>query len=143
MNPVGGSKFQAELPGLQPNDEVDYYIFAKDQSGRRECHPYVGAADPHHFSVDPVGINPTGIDDYHNNNVLVYPNPCTVQCFLRNDQADIVDIQVFDVCGKLILSESCHNNMVRLNTSSWIPGLYNVVVRDADGYLYHEKIVKR
>jgi len=34
-----------------PEGSVEYYIFAADQSGRRECHPYIGAPDPHKFTL--------------------------------------------------------------------------------------------
>ena len=34
-----------------PNGWVEYYIFAADQSGRRECHPYIGKYDPHKFKL--------------------------------------------------------------------------------------------
>ena len=40
----------ANVTGL-PSGEVKYYIFAKDVSGRRECHPYIGGADPHKFTL--------------------------------------------------------------------------------------------
>jgi agmatine/peptidylarginine deiminase len=32
-----------------PNELIEYYLFAKDESGRKECHPYIGAPDPHKF----------------------------------------------------------------------------------------------
>ena len=32
-----------------PNGVVEYYMVAKDESERRECHPYIGAPDPHKF----------------------------------------------------------------------------------------------
>ena len=34
-----------------PEGSVEYYIFAADESGRRECHPYIGAPDPHKFNL--------------------------------------------------------------------------------------------
>ncbi|MDL2243098.1 agmatine deiminase family protein, partial [Bacteroidales bacterium OttesenSCG-928-K03] len=30
---------------------IEYYVFAADESGRRECHPYIGAPDPHKFTL--------------------------------------------------------------------------------------------
>jgi len=33
------------------NGLIEYYIFAADESGRRECHPYIGASDPHKFTL--------------------------------------------------------------------------------------------
>ena len=34
-----------------PNGFIEYYVFAADESGRRECHPYIGAPDPHKFTL--------------------------------------------------------------------------------------------
>lgn len=137
MNAVNGSQYQVAIPGLQPNDEVDYYIFAKDQSGRRECHPYIGSADPHHFSINPVGI------DAYEPVVSLYPNPCADFCILRSEKADVSSVQVFDVCGKQIYSETVNNDVVRLNTSSWVRGIYNVIIRDKKGQNHYKKLVKR
>ena len=51
-NMVAGNNntWTATVAGL-PNGEVKYYIFAKDESGRRECHPYIGKHDPHKFTL--------------------------------------------------------------------------------------------
>jgi len=46
----GNNTWTANVSGL-PSGEINYYIFAKDESGRRECHPYIGAPDPHKFTL--------------------------------------------------------------------------------------------
>lgn len=43
--------FSAEIPQQSYGAEISYYIFAADESGRREHHPYIGPYDPHTFSV--------------------------------------------------------------------------------------------
>jgi len=40
--------WEAQIDGL-PGGLIEYYVFAADESGRRECHPYIGAPDPHKF----------------------------------------------------------------------------------------------
>ncbi|MCK7525238.1 MAG: hypothetical protein MZV64_50350 [Ignavibacteriales bacterium] len=39
------------LPFAEPGSEVSYYLHAVDISGRRKNHPYIGAPDPHVFTV--------------------------------------------------------------------------------------------
>ena len=34
-----------------PGSEISYYLSAADLSGRRKNHPYIGAPDPHVFTV--------------------------------------------------------------------------------------------
>jgi len=46
-----GSFFNAQLVGLPVDSKISYYIFAKDESQRREKHPYIGAFDPHIFYI--------------------------------------------------------------------------------------------
>ena len=48
MQNVSDNTWEVNVTGL-PNGEIKYYIFAADESGRRECHPYIGAPDPHTF----------------------------------------------------------------------------------------------
>ena len=46
-----------EIPGkgilltLAAGDEVDYYLYAADASGRQANNPYIGLPDPHEFTV--------------------------------------------------------------------------------------------
>jgi agmatine/peptidylarginine deiminase len=42
------NKWNVNISGL-PSGLIEYYVFAADESGRRECHPYIGAPDPHKF----------------------------------------------------------------------------------------------
>jgi hypothetical protein len=44
----GDNSWEVTVAGL-PSGLIEYYVFAADDSGRRECHPYIGAPDPHKF----------------------------------------------------------------------------------------------
>ncbi|MBM3307761.1 MAG: agmatine deiminase family protein [Candidatus Eisenbacteria bacterium] len=48
---AGTDSFYADIPAQNVGTDVFYYVSAADNSGRRERHPYMGAADPHDFSV--------------------------------------------------------------------------------------------
>lgn len=43
--------WSGSITDAQAGDQVDYYLFAADQAGKRANHPFIGEADPHEFSV--------------------------------------------------------------------------------------------
>jgi len=51
QNP-GGYEYRATLPFIPPESVVSYYLHAADGSGRKKNHPYIGAPDPHVFTVE-------------------------------------------------------------------------------------------
>jgi hypothetical protein len=51
MQWTGGNQYQADLPLIAAMDEVSYFLYAVDSSGRTKNHPYIGAPDPHKFTV--------------------------------------------------------------------------------------------
>ncbi len=51
MTQVSGSLYRATLPKIDPLSEVSYYIKGADWSGHRKSHPFIGAPDPHKFTV--------------------------------------------------------------------------------------------
>ncbi len=53
MTNVFGYQYKANIPAQEMGAEVSYYIFAADESGRREKHPFIGSADPHVFTIGP------------------------------------------------------------------------------------------
>lgn len=140
LQPTGGANYQAQLSGFTAGNEVDYYIFAKDQSGRRECHPYIGAADPHHFSINSVGITDHVMAE---DVTTLYPNPCEHVCFVQNTQNNIVNINVYDICGKLVFSENTNSDKISFNVSNWNSGIYTVTITDSEGNTTHKKFIKR
>jgi agmatine/peptidylarginine deiminase len=50
MEYTGDNIWEVTITDL-PSGFIEYYVFAADASGRRECHPYMGAPDPHHFTL--------------------------------------------------------------------------------------------
>lgn len=47
-----GQGYHATIPFVEPGSQVSYYLQARDYSGRKKYHPYIGAPDPHTFTVD-------------------------------------------------------------------------------------------
>ena len=135
---VSGGGFEASLSGLQAGDEVDYYLFAQDQSGRRECHPYIGAADPHHFKVLTVGVE----DVATSNAIAVYPNPCS-RYFVVNCPKTAQSVEGFDITGSLVYSTRDCEDRVVVGISEWKSGIYLVKIVDKSGNVHNRKVVKR
>ncbi len=55
MTQVFGYRYEATIPSKPIGSEISYYIFAADESGRSETHPFIGKADPHVFTItDPL-----------------------------------------------------------------------------------------
>ncbi|HDO27301.1 MAG TPA: T9SS type A sorting domain-containing protein [Bacteroidetes bacterium] len=51
MSLENGNTWTGYITGLNPGDDVDYYLYAADKSGRHATHPYIGEPDPHEFTV--------------------------------------------------------------------------------------------
>lgn len=66
MSNSGGNDYSASIPVSPTTTEVDYYIYAVDNSGRREKHPFIGAPDPHTFTITPPSTVPNFTVDNSN-----------------------------------------------------------------------------
>jgi PKD repeat protein/agmatine/peptidylarginine deiminase len=51
MSHTSGDTYTGGIPGQSPGSEIAYYLHAADTSGRTSEHPFIGAPDPHVFTV--------------------------------------------------------------------------------------------
>jgi agmatine/peptidylarginine deiminase len=51
MNRTLGNSWSASIDSPEYGSTLQYYLFAADSSGRREYHPFIGAADAHEFYI--------------------------------------------------------------------------------------------
>jgi len=51
LHNMNGYQYKATIPFANPGSQVSYYLHAADFSGRKKNHPYIGAVDPHVFTV--------------------------------------------------------------------------------------------
>lgn len=63
MSHVENDNWTGTISGIVPGDEIEYYLYAADMSGRQNHHPYIGEPDPHEFtpfggSVNQLEMNP-------------------------------------------------------------------------------------
>ncbi len=70
----------------------------------------------------------TGVDEVSNTNFTVYPNPTTDFLNLKGD--NIESVKVFDMSGKLVLSDTYNTSNVKLDVTSLVNGYYTVLVND-------------
>jgi hypothetical protein len=83
-----------------------------------------------------------------NSSIGVYPNPASDYAVvgIKLNNASSVDISITDVTGKLVYSNNGTKvnegtNEIRINTSEFASGTYNVVVNTADGVLKEKLVV--
>lgn len=81
-------EFVAYIKGYEVGDTVDYYVFAKDETGRRLTQPYTGAFDPHRFVVEEQQITELTIKP----DTLIYINEIEEILTLKNETASPVTI---------------------------------------------------
>lgn len=82
LEQINGYHYEATLPLVEPGSQVSYYLRAVDLSGRRKNHPYIGAPDPHVFTVGYSALT------------VVYPDS---MIYTSGDQ--MVTGQTFNVCN--------------------------------------------
>ena len=51
MTNTSGNTYSGNIPGQSYGSQVEYYLYAADQSGRNETHPLIGQPDPHLFTA--------------------------------------------------------------------------------------------
>ena len=139
LNQVSGDEYTFSFTSVNPvfeiGDSIQYYIYAKDASGRCEKHPYIGAADPHVFVIDGVGVN-----DYEPLNVRIYPNPATDFVLIQGE--NLADVTVYDMTGRQIDQVTLSGeNIEKISCHNWNNGVYFLHVRDNENRVNVQKVI--
>jgi len=58
---LGDHQYLTHIPAQPVGTEIQYYLQARDASGRDETHPYIGQAQAHTFAVTRLGANVSAI----------------------------------------------------------------------------------
>ncbi len=88
-----------------------------------------------------VGLN-TAVQQKNKDEILVYPNPFENNMLIQSNSTQEVDIIVYDITGKEILSEPIKtNDNIRFDTTTWPSGLYFVTWK-SNGSVNHVKVCK-
>lgn len=66
--------------------------------------------------------------------IQIYPLPCKEECFIEmntpQNQCCKIELSIFDVCGKIILSQFTQLPKVKINTSKFPKGIYYCRITD-------------
>ncbi len=124
--------YYADIPGQSVGSEIAYYLYAVDNSGRREAHPYVAPGDVHTFEIvvdtEPPVITHTPLSDM----TVGYWPPTAV--------ADVTDNTVVD---RVVLVSSINGapqpdvTMTRVGSSGTFEGVFpgTAIAGDAVTYM--------
>ncbi|MDA3944088.1 MAG: agmatine deiminase family protein [Bacteroidetes bacterium] len=92
-------EFVAYISGYEGGDTINYYVFAKDETGRRLKQPAMGAYDPHTFIVEQQQITELTIMP----DTLVYINEYVATLQLINQTSNAVVISAFEEDSYFVL----------------------------------------
>ncbi|MEN6576401.1 MAG: agmatine deiminase family protein [Phycisphaerales bacterium] len=70
----GDHRYLACIPAQPVGTVIQYYLEAKDASGRDETHPYIGPAQAHTFTVTTLGANVSAVSAKKGGTVELYIN---------------------------------------------------------------------
>lgn len=73
------------------------------------------------------------------NNIDIYPNPAN--SYINVSANNIAKVAVYNSIGQLVYSEATDSNIVKINTESWINGMYFISVETLDGDKSLQKVV--
>ena len=131
----GGGQYQAFFTDITPDAEVEYYLTAQDVTGRKVRQPFMGAADPYHFTM--VGV---GVDTREEATVEVFPNPAT-DCFIVRGE-NLHSLTVYDQTGRLVLQDNISGDLHKVDCDSWPVGVYFISVSDHNQKVFTKRVVK-
>ena len=154
MAAVGGKTWEGTISGITDTCEVQYYLSAADLSGRHERHPYIGAPDPHVFTVAP---NPgtddpedpddpenpddtTGMVAFNEAAYVVAPNPAHGTFTVCTPHAK--EFRVFNTMGQMVLSQDVAGvETVTVNATNWPAGTYVIVIVTENDTVVRKKVM--
>ena len=148
MYPMGGKTWQGSIAGITDSCEVQYYLASADSSGRYETHPFIGAPDPHVFTVTALThpSNPdepddtTGIVAFNDAVYVVAPNPAHGSFMVSTP--DATELIVFNTMGQVIVRQKVMGTeKVTLNAANWTSGTYIVTIITNNGTMVRKKVI--
>ncbi|MCL2246604.1 MAG: agmatine deiminase family protein [Lentimicrobiaceae bacterium] len=104
---------------------VEYYIFAADESGRRECHPYIGAPDPHKFNLVSTGTPLLSLDKTSSYVVLDGVTVMEDQITLSNHGDTELEFEITDIQFTAKLDAAPLSGKIQPNSSQVITLTYD------------------
>ncbi len=122
---------------------------SRDNSGRVINDPYPTPFPSCGFDLDAVGVinqSGTGVKNQNEKvSVNVYPNPASDRVFisLKSAQADEVTATLTNITGQVLQYVSLSQGETEMHVAQYPAGLYFLVLRDATGNQWVEKVTRR
>lgn len=118
---------------------------SEDVNNHKINDPYPTAFPTGGFDLDAVGVinqSTTGVATINGNNAFrIYPNPASEKIIFHCDRIpEGATLTLTDVTGKHILQQSVTGNDTEINLNAYASGLYYLVLNDAKGNKWVEKI---
>jgi len=76
------------------------------------------------------------------NKFLLYPNPASNLLFIKSRKADISEVVISDLSGRILKKVTGSDFTESINVSDLVSGLYVVRVKDNNGKVYNQKVIK-
>lgn len=80
-----------------------------------------------------VYYSPTEVAENEASSVQVYPNPARQSLSINGDE--MTQVTVYDLLGQMVYRQDVEGNMLTVNVSDWMEGIYLVKVQTCDGQL--------
>lgn len=123
----GNGTYVLELSLYCPNKATDNFLKATDQI---------------YYSTNLVGSSGVnGLSESNDVNVNIYPNPFNEQITIQLSENGSYNIEIYDISGRLLLSEKYNSSSIILNVNELNVGQYLVKIQEDDNILIR-KIIK-
>ncbi len=84
LTSAGNDQYTATIPQASNGSTVRYYLYAADESGRTTRHPFIGAADPHEFSIGAPTYPTIAVTPFMINRTCLTGNTCGGEIIVSN-----------------------------------------------------------
>ncbi|MCO5252191.1 MAG: choice-of-anchor D domain-containing protein [Candidatus Kapabacteria bacterium] len=107
----------------------------------------ISDSDPATLDVPLVGLGSTtsSVEDYANYELSITPNPTDEQLTLTHNLANLAEVQIVDISGKVMISNitGLQSNRLEINVSSMTTGMYYIVLRMKNDVIVTKAFVKK
>lgn len=138
MSLTSGTTYTADIPGMNGENTVDYYIEAQNDAGKYRVEPLTASLDPHTFTYS--GGNISVDEQMLAQQIQLYPNPNDGHFSLKTPfQAS--QLSVYDLKGQLIKRIYADKPTVKIEID--VPaGLYFIEIKSDAHSLTRKLIIK-
>jgi len=86
--------------------------------------------------------SPTGINSIEKEGISIFPVPAKDVLYIKSNEDLIVNAQIYDVHGKLLINETEESNNIKLNLTNLHGGTYIVKIKTEKNILTRKIIIK-